>query len=377
MLTAIPVGQGDAFLLQRKDGPTILVDGGRSATALPNQVGQLVAEQIDVVVCTHADADHTDGLIGLLDVGLTPVKEVWLPGRWTSRLEDLLRGDEGWLLELAEQIERTEAASLEEVARRGDDESRDGDAATDRREISAMFPDDDREGGELPLRLVRAGMLIPPWFFPFWTPGHPKQKLLAEAINAANRIRALALAAHHHGAKIRWFDFDEASRTDNPQGGEAFLQPLNAVEITTGHALRKLGILRYLALSVANRESLVFAAPEGHGWSGVVFAADSDMACSSHIPPFSRPAAITAPHHGSESNAAAYQAVASQMGTGLGFWIRSDGNFPKRPGKTFLQQTATRACTLCRGAGLPKQAVQLVEGPSGWALAAGGPCKCK
>src|SRR5690606_21633719 len=64
----------------------------------------------------------------------------------------------------------------------------------------------------------------------------------------AARIRDVARAAHHHGARIRWFDFDEVKNGATPSGGEPFLLPLNSVELTKRHALRKLGALRFLAL---------------------------------------------------------------------------------------------------------------------------------
>ena len=377
MLTAIPVGQGDAFLLQRQDGPTILVDGGRSQKELPIQVSERVKGRIDVVVCTHADADHTDGLIGLLAVGSTPVKEVWLPGRWASRLEDLLRPNIDWLEELCEQVNRTEADSLKDVVDGHGDESQVREKEIHLRDIADILAETGRRSGHAFYPLFNRHWPFYEWPEPFCVRDRTKWKLFFEAVEVAARIHDVALAAQHRGAKIRWFDFEEAQTSGVPSGGEKFLRPLNSVEIKAGHALRKMDVLLYLALSVANRESLVFAAPEGEKFSGVVFAADSDLACSQHIPMFNRTAAVTAPHHGSESNAVAYQAVANRMGSSLGFWIRSDGYYKKRPGNTYLQQQAQRACTLCRDAGLPKQSVQLVEGAGGWMLGKSALCQCK
>ncbi len=80
---------GDAFVHRRKNG-TILVDGGGSSATL---AAQLVAQKppisrLDVVVCTHADLDHANGLKSVLKdwrtAATTPVAvgEFWLPGRW-------------------------------------------------------------------------------------------------------------------------------------------------------------------------------------------------------------------------------------------------------------------------------------------------------
>ena len=45
---------------------------------------------LDVVICTHQDADHAYGILGLLEEWCGTIKEVWLPGSWTLRMRDLL-----------------------------------------------------------------------------------------------------------------------------------------------------------------------------------------------------------------------------------------------------------------------------------------------
>lgn len=374
-LTAIPVGQGDAFLLARADGKTVLVDGGRARAQLAGQVS-VAASNIDVVVCTHADADHAEGLIGLLESSLVPVREVWLPGRWSSRLADLCRDQVAFLRELHRDVlDAHEGADLEKIA----------DADGSREDSTTDFDPEmlevalEHEGGLEPDFL---SVLAHPLGWLLWDeiwhwfhdPSHPKRQLWIEAIQIAVRIRDVARAAHHHGARIRWFDFDEVKNGATPSGGEPFLLPLNSVELTKRHALRKLGALRFLALSVANRESLVFLAPETGNDSPVVFAADSDLACGG-VPKSLRTIAVTAPHHGSEANKAAYTIVSGAAANVV--WVRSDGNYKKRPGPAFLGEK-TRVCTLCRNGGASKQTVRLDDTPSGWALAMGvRVCNCK
>ena len=66
----LDVGQGDAILVQAPDGRQILVDGGPSPTALPNELGAVLPfwdRSLDLVVLTHPDGDHITGLIPLLD----------------------------------------------------------------------------------------------------------------------------------------------------------------------------------------------------------------------------------------------------------------------------------------------------------------------
>ncbi|HHW41582.1 MAG TPA: MBL fold metallo-hydrolase [Syntrophomonadaceae bacterium] len=86
---AIGVGQGDAFFLDNAS-TTILIDGGRSTQGFPAQFQKVTErESVDILVCTHNDADHANGILGFLQSGLT-CNEVWLPGSWTDRLEDIL-----------------------------------------------------------------------------------------------------------------------------------------------------------------------------------------------------------------------------------------------------------------------------------------------
>lgn len=374
-LTALPVGQGDAFLLERADGKTVLVDGGRARAPFAAQVS-VATSDIDVVVCTHADADHAEGLIGLLESSLVPVREVWLPGRWSSRLADLCRDEAAFLRELHRDVHDAEEGSdLEKLAEA--DRSR-GDSTTgfDPERLDSAL---EHEGGLEP-DLLSASAHPPGWLpcdemWPwFHGPSAPKWQLWIEAVQTAIRIRDVARAAHHHGARLRWFDFDEVKNGATPSGGEPFLRPLNSVELTKRHVLRKLGALRFLALSLANRESLVFLAPETDLDSPVVFAADSDLACGG-VPGSGRTLALTAPHHGSEANKAAYTTVTRAAANVV--WVRSDGNYKKRPGPAFLGEKS-RVCTLCRGGGASKQTVRLDDTPSGWTLATGvRGCNCR
>ncbi len=63
------VGQGDAILIESPTGVQVLVDGGRDRTVLrelPHRMG-FFDRSIDLVVATHPDADHINGLADVLD----------------------------------------------------------------------------------------------------------------------------------------------------------------------------------------------------------------------------------------------------------------------------------------------------------------------
>lgn len=78
----IRVGQGDSILLRDGNGFDVLVDGGRTsagAAVLAHLRGQGISD-LDVMVATHADADHIGGLIAVLRAGDIAVQQVLYNG---------------------------------------------------------------------------------------------------------------------------------------------------------------------------------------------------------------------------------------------------------------------------------------------------------
>ncbi len=77
-VTFINVGQGDAALLRDGAGFDVLIDGGRTSagsTVLDTLRAQGVPD-LDVLVASHADADHVGGLIDVLQADDIPVLSV-------------------------------------------------------------------------------------------------------------------------------------------------------------------------------------------------------------------------------------------------------------------------------------------------------------
>jgi beta-lactamase superfamily II metal-dependent hydrolase len=67
---AIPVGQGDAFYLD-KGRWSVLVDGGSGRKNFAKKFSLSTGvTAVDVAVCTHNDADHANGIIGFLQSSL-------------------------------------------------------------------------------------------------------------------------------------------------------------------------------------------------------------------------------------------------------------------------------------------------------------------
>lgn len=118
----LDVGQGDAILITTTEGQQILVDGGPSPAALTSALGREMPfwdRSLDLVVMSHADADHITGLAevveryrldGWLDNGFPDEDAVYLQclqsleergvPRHTVRAGDRLDLGEGSILEV-------------------------------------------------------------------------------------------------------------------------------------------------------------------------------------------------------------------------------------------------------------------------------------
>ncbi|MGH8248286.1 MAG: DNA internalization-related competence protein ComEC/Rec2, partial [Gammaproteobacteria bacterium] len=69
-VAVLDVGQGDAILIETPSGQHVLVDGGPSPDAIKAALGRNLAfyeRRIDLIVLTHPQADHVNGLTSVLD----------------------------------------------------------------------------------------------------------------------------------------------------------------------------------------------------------------------------------------------------------------------------------------------------------------------
>lgn len=80
-LTALGIKRGDAYLLQNDNNENFLFDAGHS------NVSQFLYQKgcchLHVAICSHNDADHTDGFENLLK-SCIQIDELWLPDIWAS-----------------------------------------------------------------------------------------------------------------------------------------------------------------------------------------------------------------------------------------------------------------------------------------------------
>lgn len=374
---ALPVGQGDAFYLKRDD-LQILVDGGRNKTKISHWMNTICnTDCLDVLVCTHNDADHANGVIGILDNWEGKINEVWLPGSWTYRIQDLFSNPEKFLIELAGNLQN----ALEQ-------RSGQGDHSFESFAISftlgkKRFNPQEHEGNitglseiienSVPCECIEICRMYPRDLDCLCNRHFRKSNtpLFWQAIKAAKNIRQIVKLAYRRNCKIRFFEYGPI-----PCGGKpGQLEPVNAQEIIQIHS-NQISALEYLALSVVNKESLVFYSPEDETNPAVLFTADSDLDFRlPNFPPSRRPI-VTAPHHGAAANAKAYAAVSAWLNNNFPFWVRSDCKTRFRPGKEFKKQNY-RFCTLCNTGGNNKQSVELHSKSGCWQLNQGlQPCSC-
>ena len=69
-VTFLDVGQGDAVFIESPSGVQLLIDGGPDPDLLHRELGSVMPfwdRSLDVVVLTHPDADHLNGLVSVLE----------------------------------------------------------------------------------------------------------------------------------------------------------------------------------------------------------------------------------------------------------------------------------------------------------------------
>ena len=369
---ALPVGQGDAFFFQRGEF-TALVDGGRSKARLPKLFsGHVGLANVDVLACTHNDADHANGVLGFLKEPGLHCGEVWLPALWTNRLADIVNGPEEFLRELHEDISEHPRPEPDPDVERPIELEAIGERVSERKD---SYPESGRASDrhvspvptDLPdivprLEIHGSRRFAPLLWHPAWPAGF---KLFLQALGAAKNIRKIFTTCCHDGVPIRWFEFNRKAASGGQRG---FLEPLNARQVGTG-SLPRLSALEYLALTTANRESLTFCSPQSDDFPGVVFSADSDLRFPQCIP-WKHGMIVTTPHHGSNSNKAAYGRPArDNFDSSNLIWVRSDGKFRKRPCPAYLALPANaKYCTICNRANTltQKRCVQFTAVSGKW-----------
>ena len=389
---ALPVAQGDAFYAETDDGFRVLVDGGGSRTGFADLFRKHAnLYGVDVLVCTHNDADHTEGVIGFLESYLD-CKELWLPSTWLHALNNL-PPDAGETLrfvwERFVEIDRDRLWKEERDPQQAAWQALFPELPEKQRETRSEEPAVWQEGvrdatvndllGEVMdaindhIEMVSAPGIWP-WRVPCYWYGDRRDFLMTVVAKDVRRLLELALLALHRGIPIRCFSHDPHSA--RPVRGYP-LSPVSSKQEQEWYvpAMRK-GVpeeFLFLAyLTTVNKESLVFYLEAPREQPGILFTADSDLK-DVDLGPVQDGSIVTAPHHGSKDNARVYSLFRRSM-----VWVRSDKRSRHRPCKEYLSAPGWRFCTLCRDSNRPKQAVRLYMQKGRWVSCCSTvPCSCR
>lgn len=398
---ALPVNQGDAFYAEMNKDCKVLVDGGRNKGALPDLFRQYTKSGgVNVLVCTHNDADHANGVIGFLESSLW-ADELWLPATWLDAIRSLPRDANETISALRDILLYLPPNYLDRK-RLSDDPEADIQTAAWQAVIQELggepevalpseWTEEEREGSEnkerQPLILGKVLNEVADsldihinalsWFsrsFPWerirWKYGYEWVERAKTILGDTKRLLKLVKVALDRGIGIRSFRHNP----QNPGGGTKCLTPLSSREEFYIPPIRRSGLyfLYRAALTTVNKESLVFHLKDcGQHQPGVLFTADSDLE-GVDIAHVEEGSIITAPHHGSEANQGVYKKFSKPM-----IWVRSDGYSKKRPCGAYLNSPGQRFCTLCRHSNRPKQAVRLYTRGGRWVRWQSELCDCK
>jgi hypothetical protein len=341
---ALPVNVGDSFLLTADD-KIILVDGGMNKrhilTLLRKQ--KIPGNHIDLLVCTHYDADHVNGILGILESQKYTFREIWLPE---------ILGSIGYTL--SKSVESLFIAIRKHgVAYSGE--------LNDETPIFTQYPSEELKQKEVPgnnsFEQIDCGILDELYsdrgywpYYPYWIlDGHETS---SKIVYSAKTIAELVSRSVRSGAYVRWFKYEDDA-IPQTYGFDMFCQNSIQTDISIFDRDLLLKALCFVSLSPINKYSLVFLHRKSEV-PDILFTADSDLSFYSNPVKLHKGSIVTSPHHGSSVNDSAYKNI---VGDDLIF-VRSDRSQLARPGSEYLRQK-TRYCTICRNK-KSKQEVGLV-----------------
>jgi hypothetical protein len=359
--TALPVRVGDAFLLRSPVG-TVLIDAGQNKRHILKLLGQehLSKNHINLLVCTHYDADHIKGILGILESHKYSFDEIWLP----EVLGSLSYTISETLMPILKRLRELDSEGIANLIR----EARNSSKPEPNFSILEDPPIKTANLDTLKNLLALSLRSEPPFMwmvYPWYSLCHsalPVQAMLAN-LSAAIITVSSALSS---GAHVRWFKYSQSLVGASYGFG---MSAMNSAE--TAVTLYSPDVFfQQLYLTTINVESLVFKfSCQQH--PDVLFCADSNLSFTSKPIQLKKQSIVTAPHHGSASADAAYCLI---RGSDL-ICVRSDQSQTKRPGNGFLSMDRRRRyCTICRNMGPPQKVVISYAGNS--PRVHGKKCKC-
>lgn len=319
---ALPVNVGDCFLLEN-EGTRILVDGGVDEYEVVELLNKenIPGQHIDVLICTHYDSDHINGILGILKSKEFTFKELWLPEIIGSIGYSISKN----IIEVIEKIRNIDEINSEEFKPI---------------ELPVNTDCDSYDVEQIRYNLLNE---INEQFFKYnrfrWTLWEEHQRIL---ISNLKNISTLLAKSYYSGSHIRWFKFQN-NLFNTPINFDLYAKNCKQVGLSQYNPDQLLYALLKISLTKINKESLVFQYDKSK-FPNVLFTADSDLSfCSNQKIALTENSIVTAPHHGSSSNDKAYGYISKNNI----IFVRSDRSQTKRPGLGYLSQQ-NRYCTVCR-----------------------------
>jgi len=312
--SALPVIEGDSFLLD-EDGKYILVDGGRRRAKIVKLLDSecIPNKHINIIICTHYDSDHIDGIIDILDSRKYTFDELWLPEVLASlsyTLSEKLREILDYLRRQEDVVDNFEIDSLSDLPYTENIESI-----------------NEKQKKHL-INFVKKCNRI-----------EFRKEKYSEELNNIFSALSMVSSAIKSCSKVRWFTF--TNNLEDFQCGNDMVSK-NAIETgITIYSTPKI-FFNALSLTVKNKESLVYLY-DNDNLPNVLFTADSDLSFTKFPIKLKKNSIVTTPHHGSDANKKAYSKISGENI----YYVRSDKKQIKRPCAEYLL-LPNRFCTICR-----------------------------
>lgn len=398
IFTAVAVGEGDCFLAEYKKNDEIikiLIDGGKhkEETIKLFKKLKLPDKHINLIICTHYDSDHINGIIGLLEDGYT-FDEIWLPEILGSVAATI--GSKG-IREVVEEVNRISEEEYEKLMKFDEcmltefksdfNNSKEVETDIDIKFSSNLWIDKMYEYVSFYYDYRYENMFhhsncmdcsnhnqCDKYNYMF-----PKHTII-DTVTKTSMLMSLMIPKTHSGSKIVWLK-NTNSLVSNKISTNIDVLALNSEESRRRPYISLHNLLKYIyALSKSNKFSLVFKF-DLENYPNILFSADSDfnfLTLGENIQ-LKENSIVTAPHHGSPHNELAYDRITdgSKVGNESLIFVRSDRDCPSGRPCSRYKILSKKYCTKCTAKYARRANIKLTLKRNGTFRVNKKACRCK
>jgi len=356
--TALDVEEGDSFLIKKHD-KVILIDGGKdSSNSFTEKIKSKKINNIDLIVCTHADTDHSEGLINLLKSNyLKKCNMIWMPAIWKKHIQLLKEKNQSFILDLIEEVKKENDIANEVIE--GFINVNEIDAVRNKEGFTKASPRENLtlnyiyNNGSKKFHFNYGINFVDSFSINQFC-------LIRKALHTYGKLLELIEVASVKRIPITWFDLVESPLTHKDYFNfkeDGLLTPLCHRPITVQEINNKPNpdVLGMLRKGDVNKESIVLASKKDTKLPLVIISSDSDFELIKWMPS-SEEMLITVPHHGSSRNSEAIQkCISLSSGKNLKY-IRGDSSRISISNEFLtLKNDFNTFCTICREWNIPKR----------------------